>query len=366
MRREREREDDGDVYYQLLVRLYKGRRFPQDDQSGRAIAFEGRFNGEVLGTDPALLVPDPVFNTELVWEYGAVKQRALKASEGSTLKLRCVLAGEVGGTGAKLIGFILLDLRSAAAGASSGDAKAATWVPLRGSKANPEVKVLVRISCKPMTPEMALKEAQQDRAEVPRGVKHMRGGGDAAISLEGDDATDMHEYDRQAAASPEGREISEGDNLYGAVFLPPAGAATLDASALERFSLALAVRALAGDAALDATTALVSWGGRVHQLPINGAIDPEAGPSDISEVLFADPDALVEVLARPAAQGGGVGVWLFAGRCPIGSGWAPLELSFADQAEVMGGGAVESEVAVRILPRAMPRALVAGVQEEEV
>jgi len=94
MRREREREDDGDVYYQLLVRLYKGRRFPPaDDQSGRSIAFEGRFNGEVLSTDPASLVPDPVFNTELVWEYGAVKQRALKASEGSTLKLRCVLAG---------------------------------------------------------------------------------------------------------------------------------------------------------------------------------------------------------------------------------------------------------------------------------
>ena len=58
-----------------------------------------------------------------------------------------------------------------------------------------------------------------------------------------------------------------------------------------------------------------------------------------------------------------MGVWLFAGRCPIGSGWAPLELSLADQAEVMGGGAVETEMAVQIFPRAMPRALIEGVQE---
>ena len=59
-----------------------------------------------------------------------------------------------------------------------------------------------------------------------------------------------------------------------------------------------------------------------------------------------------------------MGVWLFAGRCPIGSGWAALELSFADQAEVMGGGAVETEMAVKIFPRAMPRALVVGEADE--
>jgi len=94
MRRERDNQEDDDVYYQLLVRLYKGRRFPPpEDQSGRSIAFEGRFNGELLSTDPAPLVQDPVFNTELVWEYGAVKQRAMKSNEGATLKLRCVLAG---------------------------------------------------------------------------------------------------------------------------------------------------------------------------------------------------------------------------------------------------------------------------------
>ena len=38
------------------------------------------------------------------------------------------------------------------------------------------------------------------RQEVARGGKHLSGGGDAAISLEGDGATDMHEYDRQVSA----------------------------------------------------------------------------------------------------------------------------------------------------------------------
>ena len=41
----------------------------------------------------------------------------------------------------------------------------------------------------------------------------------------------------------------------------------------------------------------------MHQLPVNGSSDPEAGPSDISEVLFADPDALVEVTSPSPVQG---------------------------------------------------------------
>lgn len=64
------------MYYQLLVRIYQGRRFPLiTEDGGKAIAFECRFNSETLSTDPVPFTPSPTFNTELVWEYGAEKHR---------------------------------------------------------------------------------------------------------------------------------------------------------------------------------------------------------------------------------------------------------------------------------------------------
>jgi hypothetical protein len=311
----------------------------------------------------------------------------------------------------------------------SGGTKEAAWVPLRGCKGSPEVRVFYKVSCKTMTPEIALRAAERDAAKVPaplpakqrctasrpqpqaaclsprnrrqeitgsappkrplaQGTGRLAGtgsarprsgatGGDAS----GEDATDMREYTReasslaqahpapccaspravrggaqiggalQAAASPDSAAEEEEAGQYGAAFLPAAGAASLDPAALERFSMVLSVRDLAGEAAKDATALLVAWGGRVHQIALG---DAEEVPSEVVETLRADPEALVQALQRPAAQGGGLAVWLFAGRRPIGSGWAALDLTFADQAAMMGGAPVETEVAVPLLARAMP------------
>eukprot|EP00960_Hanusia_phi_P076010 768500-Hanusia_phi.AAC.4 len=157
----RNQMNDTALYYQLVVRIFKGRRFPKHlDEGGKFIAFEGRFNGESLTTDPKPLSESPVFNTELVWEFGQRKQRELKQADNSVLKLRCVLAGDVGSTGAKLIGFVLLDLRTAACAVQSYQSKLpvcsgnhcvqeGSWLPLRGSRQPlPEVKIFYKIDCK--------------------------------------------------------------------------------------------------------------------------------------------------------------------------------------------------------------------------
>ena len=109
---------EGRFYYQLVIRIFKGRMFPASvgDDGGRHIALEARFNGESLSTDPVSLCPEPTYNTELVWEFGASKLREIREREGSTLRLQCVLAGEdTAHAGAKLVGFVMLDLRPFAA-----------------------------------------------------------------------------------------------------------------------------------------------------------------------------------------------------------------------------------------------------------
>ncbi len=161
-------EGGGRFYYQLVIRIFKGRMFPPThDEGGRQIALEARFNGENLATDPVALCAEPLFNTELVWEFGAAKHREIKEREGSTLRLQCVLAGdEMPQTGARQIGFVMLDLRSYASGAtaltigaSSGrkgsvgaTAKCESrWYQLRGARQPlPEVKIFVKINCKPI------------------------------------------------------------------------------------------------------------------------------------------------------------------------------------------------------------------------
>lgn len=44
------------------------------------------FNAETLSTDPVPLVSSPTFNTELVWEFGAERYKALSAQDGSTVR----------------------------------------------------------------------------------------------------------------------------------------------------------------------------------------------------------------------------------------------------------------------------------------
>ena len=143
----------------------QGRTFPPThDEGGKKIALEARFNGENLSTDPVDLCAEPTFNTELVWEFGAAKHREIKEREGSTLRLQCVLAGDdMGQTGAKQIGFAMLDLRTFAssavlptigAGQSGGAAaelkgkeKESRWYQLRGARVPlPEVKIFVKIN----------------------------------------------------------------------------------------------------------------------------------------------------------------------------------------------------------------------------
>ena len=333
-----ERAADGRFFYQLVIRIFKGRHFPPThEEGGRHIALEARFNGENLATDPVALCAEPTFNTELVWEFGAAKHREIKDREGSTLRLSCNLAGEeMAQTGAKLIGFVMLDLRPYACAtvlptisATSGRAGAAAlsakeqsrWFQLRGAKQPmPEIKIFVKINCKPIVSLVSGPPVPGDY-DAPERCGHRPG----TKSLQ-----------PEAGESEPGR--GEMTGIHGTVLLPPQrlpAGTKREPGAWGKYALSVKCKGVLQEQVgirstmpLEADwSLLVGIAGRVyaiHAPSIQSSVlapgHAGAEPDAINEVLIADASSLVDFLERSDGRGGGLAIWLFVGGKQVACG----------------------------------------------
>ena len=345
--------DGGRFYYQLVIRIFKGRMFPPThEEGGRHIALEARFNGENLATDPVTLCAEPTFNTELVWEFGAAKHREIKDREGSTLRLSCVLAGEeMAQTGAKLVGFVMLDLRPYASatvmptiGATSGRSGAAAtalsakeqsrWFQLRGAKQPmPEIKIFVKINCKPIVslvsgPPMADDFGAQSHSGHRPPIK----------AIQPEDAND------------ESRQHGQMSGIHGTVLLPPQrqpAGSKREPGAWGRYSLAVRCKGVSQDQVgvrstvpLEANwSLLVGIAGRMYAIHAPSIQSssltpglPGAEPGVVHELLIADASSLVDFLERSEGRGGGLAIWLFLDGKQVACG----SLSLGQLAGVVG------------------------------
>ena len=346
--------EEGRFYYQLVIRIFKGRMFPASvgDDGGRHIALEARFNGESLSTDPVSLCPEPTYNTELVWEFGASKLREIREREGSTLRLQCVLAGEdTAHAGAKQVGFVMLDLRPFAASATgslsaistvsgrSGSGGLTTaksearWYQLRGARRPlPEIKIFVKINCKPIVSLVSGPPAAEDQ-----GGGHPRSPPKKSILA------------RAAQAAGRTRSLTEqkavmqkhGVGLHGTVFLPPQRlppGTRRESGMWGKFTLVVRCKSVVQDQVGVRSTVplegswslLVGIAGRMYAIHAahvaSSNIAPEY-PGDtgtVHEVFIAEASSLADFLERSDGRGGGIALFLFQGGLQIASGTVSL------------------------------------------
>lgn len=119
------------------VLVFTGRKFPF--RSKCLLIAEGRFDGELLTTDPVHHSEEVQFNQELAWtvDKKALHQHRLQRS---SLRIQ-FFAVDHSKTQRELLGYIILDLRSASL------KHPARWLQLLNSKysSKPEVKVAIYI-----------------------------------------------------------------------------------------------------------------------------------------------------------------------------------------------------------------------------
>jgi hypothetical protein len=336
----------GRVYYQLVIRIFKGRMFPlTHDDGGRQIALQARFNGESLATDAVTLCAEPTFNTELVWEFGAAKHRELKEREGSTLRLQCVLAGdEMPQTGARQIGFVMLDLRAHVCGtgaptigavpgrkgsvAPTGKSES-RWYQLRGGRQPlPEVKIFVKINCKPVVSLVSGMPASGDFEEGELRGRHQI-------------TPNSPNGKRRADCELVGWEASTGGK-HGTVVLPPQrlpAGARREPGAWGRYALAVKCKSVTQEQVGVRSTVpldegwslLLGVAGRMYAIhapenPIDALAPGAAGsePEAVREVIIAEASSLVDFLERSDGRGGGIAIWLFVDGQQFACGTAGL------------------------------------------
>ena len=337
-------------YYQLVIRIFKGRMFPPThDDGGRQIALEARFNGENLATDPVALCSEPTFNTELVWEFGAAKHKEIREREGATLRLQCVLAGEeMCQTGAKMIGFVMLDLRSFACttvvpiitpatgrhgAAVAANERESKWYQLRGARQPlPEVKIFVKINCKPVVSLLSGPLVARDfGADLPERVKH----GD--IKPRGSPIKA-----KQRASAREGGRGNVNVGMHGTVLLPPQrrpASTKRELGEWGRYALVVQCKSVTQEQVgvssmvpLDGSwSLLLGIAGRMYAIhaPKMPAIPLAPGhsapePGYVNEVLIAEASSLADFLERSDSRGGGIALWLFGGGKQLACGTVGL------------------------------------------
>ena len=113
----------------VLLTLLNGRHFAKSATC--KVYIQCKFNDEYLATDPCHLSATPAFSTELAWEMTS-KSLSYLRSQRASMKLECfVLDSSMQRT---YLGYIMLDLRSAALITHPGTSLPAKWFPLVNTK----------------------------------------------------------------------------------------------------------------------------------------------------------------------------------------------------------------------------------------
>jgi hypothetical protein len=335
--------DEGRFYYQLVIRIFKGRLFPSThDEGGKHIALEARFNGESLSTDPVELCSEPVFNTELVWEFGAAKHRQIKEREGSTLRLQCVLAGEdTAQAGAKLVGFAMLDLRSYASsvipqgrqklGAVAAAKIESRWYQLRGARRPlPEIKIFIKINCKPIISLVSGPPMPEDMETRSPGRSPRKGARRVNVTRRTAGQNENDDWEKHKVG------------LHGTVLLPPQRVSAGQArhpGAWGRYTLVVKCKSIFQEQMGIRSTVplegawslLLGIAGRMYaihapKIPASALAPEFPGPElgAVHEVFAADASSLGDFLERSDGRGGGIALWLFINGMQVASGTVGL------------------------------------------
>ncbi|CAL1540527.1 unnamed protein product [Lymnaea stagnalis] len=109
----------------VVISVLGGRGFPK--RARHQLIVEAKFDGELLATDPVAHTEVLEINQELAWELDrkALQQHRLQRS---SIKIQCY-ACDTESTMKELVGYVVLDLRSA-----SANKKVAKWCPLLHNK----------------------------------------------------------------------------------------------------------------------------------------------------------------------------------------------------------------------------------------
>ncbi|XP_033106486.1 centrosomal protein of 120 kDa-like [Anneissia japonica] len=144
--------------YLVVVSMMEGRHFPKRNQ--HQLFIETKFDGETLSTDPVHHSESPEFNTELAWELDK-KELHQHRLQRTPIKLQCY-AVNVAMKTREIIGYIMLDLRTASQSVSSpaNVPVPSKWYPLLSCKyqrMKPEIKVGLSLELDNKQPDSSFK-----------------------------------------------------------------------------------------------------------------------------------------------------------------------------------------------------------------
>ncbi|PAA77995.1 hypothetical protein BOX15_Mlig011890g3 [Macrostomum lignano] len=165
----------------VVVSLLSGKRFPYRDT--HSLQAEAKFDGELLATDPIEHIENPEFGQELAWELDK-KALAQHRLQRASIKL-LLYAIDKQTTAKEQVGYVVLDVRSAAQSPAAAVAKPYQLLHSRYSQTRPEMTLAV------YTDESDQQQQQQQQQQSDQKQKSTR------PMANGNEFADSYDYDEE-------------------------------------------------------------------------------------------------------------------------------------------------------------------------